>query len=552
MKSKITSLFVASLLVAALLISFASALSLSSSSTSLNQNNNQTSLLLTNNNNATQNITLTIPNIVEGSNQVTLVVFPSQINSLAPSATSSITVSATSFPSNLKFGEHSATLTATGIDSTTGSAVSTATSTITYLKSFCKSGENGNSDADLEITRVKVDSTGTDNEIWKPLDEVTIDIKVRNNGDKSVKKVLVELGIFDSNGRNVVGDLNFDTSDNEQYSVGSVSDSTTEDIQFKFTVPADFEEGSYKLAVKAFSDDVGESKICTDTSSDLSNTYFEDISVEKQDDKGKFIALTNIKSDPEEISCGETVLLTLDAFNVGTEDQDQVKITVLSKALNLSSSYEIKNNLNQGDKQTLSFSFTIPEGIENKVYSLELFSQYDYRSGSAEYRQKSDSSVIFPLKVIGCSVTPSAPKVIATISASLDSEAKAGQPLKVKSIITNAGSSSATFAIGASGFDSWATLDSISQRIITLGSGESKEVDFVFTIGDSVSGDQSFVIQVASGANIETREVAVNIAAKSSGFAFNFGDSTLIWVIGIVNVLLIILIIVVAVRISRR
>jgi hypothetical protein len=411
----------------------------------------------------------------------------------------------------------------------------------------------------LSISNVDINSNGDKDEEWKYLDQVTIDVDVENlNNDDSIENVQVELALFDSQGKNAIKDLDFSNKDEEKIDLGDIGDGNEETATFEFKVPADVNSGNYKLAIKAYSKKSGESSECTDTSSDFDNTLYQKIEVKKEDDSGKFIAFDNIRLNPIEATCGDRVTLDTDVWNVGEDDEDQVKVNLRSSELKVDDFYEIRSDLNQGDKDKASFSFDVPEGLTDKVYSLLLSSEYDYRNG--EYRDQSDDDTKVGLKIVGCSgssggnggtggTTGSAVR----ISASLDSDAVAGQPLKVTATIRNSGTSTGTFIVGASGYEDWASLNKLSQRILTLDAGESQDVTFTFDVDGDASGEQSFTVEVQAGDKVETREVAVNIGSGSgAGVGSLFQGNSLIWVIGIINVILIILIIVVAARVARR
>jgi uncharacterized membrane protein len=183
---------------------------------------------------------------------------------------------------------------------------------------------------------------------------------------------------------------------------------------------------------------------------------------------------------------------------------------------------------------------------------MQLSSSYDYRSGS--YRQESDKSEDFALKVIGCGNVPASGSRTASITARLDSDAKPGQEMTVRATITNLASQYSSFVISATDYESWAELSSISDRIVGLNPGESKEITLKFNVNREASGTQTFAIEAKNGNNVESRDVEVNLGAASAGGlgGINLGNNGLIWVIGAINVILIILIIIVAVRISRR
>ncbi|MAE49541.1 hypothetical protein CMI48_01800 [Candidatus Pacearchaeota archaeon] len=443
------------------------------------------------------------------------------------------------------FGTHTVTVTAN--DSTAG-LVSTTTYNID--KTFCSNGpQGGNLSLDININN-KGDSSGDDEE-WFILDQIEVEVKVDNDGNDKVKDVRVELGLFDTSGTNDINDLDFDNSDKEEIDLGDISDDKDDTATFIFDVPADFDDGSYKLAVKTFSDQEGESVICTDSSTDLNKDFFEEITVSREDDEGKFIAFNKIRFEPSESTCGDTVSMTLDVVNIGDEDQDQVKVSVVNKELDIDLFREIKTDLDQGDEDTISFSFQVPQDAKDKTYVLELDAEYDYRPRDDEYRDSLDDEEKIPFNVIGCSATSgSSTTQAASISAALDSnsEAKAGQPLTVKATISNLNSEATSFVIDAKNFESWGTLGSISDRVLTLQSGETKDVLITFNVNPEASGQQTFTVQTQAGSQLDSRSVAVNIA----GSGLSVGGNNTLWVIGIINVVLIILIIVVAVRLSNR
>lgn len=331
--------------------------------------------------------------------------------------------------------------------------------------------------------------------------------------------------------------------------IGSLSSSDRDTATFTFTVPADFEINNYKLAVKTYSDRDGESVECSDTSSDLdgSGQFYQPVSVERQDDDGKYITFDKIKVVPSEATCGDTVGLTFDTLNVGDSDQNRVKVKVYGKELKVDTYSEIKTSFDMGEKKSMSFSFTVPAGLKDGTYNVELSSEYDYRSDT--YKKQSDDVVKVPIKVIGC--TPVSTK-LASVSAVLSSEAVAGKEMVVTVAVRNLGADVNTFAVDATGYSSWATLSSVSGNVLTLSPGDAREVIFKFNVNSDASGAKTFTVNAATGSSVEAKEVTVNLAEKASGFSFDMSGNGILWVIGIVNVILIIIIIIVAVRVSRR
>ena len=449
------------------------------------------------------------------------------------------------------FGGETVEMTATADDGTTSGMVS-----MTVEGSFCEAGSVG---GDLEITNVKVSNTGEGkDDNWKLLDTIEVEIDFENSGNDDLEDIFIEVGLFDSSGKNQISDLEFEEADEEEFDYGDLDEGDDDTVTFKFKVPVDFEDGKYKLTVKVYSDKSGEDVQCTDTASDFDeNDKYMLIDVERESDEGSFIAFDEIEFTPVEATCGDRVTMTLDVYNIGDEDQDQVKITLKNTVLGIDEFVEIRTNLDQGDKETISFDFVMPSDAEDKFYALTLSAEYDYNRGT--YREELDEDVDVQLRVIGCGTgsgtgTGSADK-IAIIIASLDSDgAVAGGEIIIKATITNLKPQRTAFAVDALGYQSWATLDDISPRIVDLAEGESKDVFLTFVVDEDVEGERSFDIEVKDGlGGSETREIALNIEGSSaSGVGFDFGDNAFLWVIGAVNVILVILIIVVAVRVARR
>ena len=476
---------------------------------------------------------------------VTLLLNPSSIPYLFNSTTY-LNVSLVSTDSTVKtFLSYPITLTAFAVNSSNANDNSSNTATFHFLKTFCS---NGPTPSNISISNVAISNTGDKKDTWRPLDTVTIEVEVRNDGDSTVGNVYAEIGLFNTAGDNKIRSMDFaNSNDEERIEIGSMSKNSKETATFEFTVPADFDTADYKLAVKTYSRKLGESVQCDDNADDLSDTNYESISVEKQTDDGKYIAFDNIKTVPTEATCGDTVGLTFSTINVGDVDQSRVKINAFSKDLKLDTFSEIKTDFNQGDKKSMSFSFQVPAGLKDGTYNVELSSQYDFRTDV--YRKQSSDVVKVPIKVIGC--TPVSTH-LSSISAALSSDAVAGKEMTVTATIRNIGTDTNTFAVDTTGYSSWATLSSISGNVLSLAPGDSRDVIIKLNVNGDATGSKTFTITSTTGSNVETKDVAVNLAAKSSGFALDMSGNGVLWIIGIVNVLLIVIIIIVAVRVSRR
>ena len=435
------------------------------------------------------------------------------------------------------FGSNQVTITATP---SSGSAKIAA---YAIDKSFCSAGTVG---TNLIIENVDLTTDGEDDTEWMPLDTVTVDVTVENKGTVNIEDVTVEIGLFDSAGVNVIGDVDFVGKGDEKVDRGRISDDSQEDASFEFKIPADFEDGSYKLAVKAFSENLLEINACDGDSSDMNKNFYQEISVERDEDNP--IVVKDIVLSQSTASAGDEITAKFKVYNVGTNDEDQVRVNILSTALGINTYQEIRSDLNVGDSESLELTFTVPSAVKSGNAIITFSTDYDYDSGDEEpYGESSQDTWSVTLNVVG---EPTEESLKVGVSAKLQSEAEAGEPLIVSATITNNEASKMTFVIDAKSFSDWAELDSISEKIITLDAGASKDIEFTFNVNKDASGENTFTVETLSGEKIAQKEVSVEIEGSSSLFSKLKGNS-LIWIIGAINVILIALIIVIAVKLSK-
>ena len=79
-----------------------------------------------------------------------------------------------------------------------------------------------------------------------------------------------------------------------------------------------------------------------------------------------------------------------------------------------------------------------------------------------------------------------------------ESAKKLSNMVHLLSTITNLQSQRSTFVVGASSFQSWATLTGISERVLQLNPGESKDITFTFEVNKDEKGEQTFSIETIS------------------------------------------------------
>ncbi|MDD5193435.1 MAG: putative S-layer protein [Candidatus Nanoarchaeia archaeon] len=502
--------------------------------------------------NANSNSKLTMSNPVlqinDGKNHyLTVTLDPSSLNSLDMNSGATQRINANVVvDSGFVFDIKTYTfpdITLFAIDPVNSSLNETEKVSLNFLKTFCKYGENG---TDLSITDFQVSNNDGDDTEWSPLDEITVDVEVTNEGTEKISSVYVEFGLYDVNGKNIVNNL--DDLNNKKIKLGSIDEGDDKKASFTFKVPVDFKEENYKLVVKTYKD---ENTLCVSQSSALSNTYYEAITGARETDENKQLVVDNIIITPSPAQCGDKVQISGNVVNIGDTDyEDQVKVTLYNKDLGINLEQVIREDFDQGDSSPVDFEFDVPESVKEKSYDLEFRVWYDYDSDDETYSIGSDK-IIQPIVIQGNCKTTVTDTANARITAELDSEtpeAVAGKQIIINANLKNTGSVETEYTISVSGNTAWSSLVSVTPQKITLAPGDSKDVSIVLTLDPTAEGDKEFTVKAVYGAKTTEQKVALSIVSSGAGsqaFAEHIKANWFIYLIVLVNIILIIAIIVV-------
>jgi hypothetical protein len=466
-------------------------------------------------------------------------------------ATSTITVATVADYDEIKIGE---SYTGNIVLTQQSPGTDTVTIPVTFIGSFCSDGEvSVGNNKDLEITDVKIDNNDGDDDEWSPRDEIEIEVEVSNNNDDDkIKDVFVEIGLFDSNGKNVIKDM--EDLDDEEIDLGSIRDRDEDTAVFTFTIPADFEDDNYRLVIKAYSDDLKQENECTSESSDLSDDFFEAIDGEREEDEENHIIFDNIKITPNPAQCNEKVQLTGEIFNIGDEDyEDQVRVTAVSEGLGINTEQIVREDFDQGDSELIDFEFDIPASTEEKLYFIEFRTYYDYDDDDDTYDIVSDDAFTTTLRVAGnCNVQ----STNAEITANLDSETPSAVPGKqviINAKVRNTGDIATSYTVSVLGNSGWSSLSSIEPRTLNLLPGESRDVSIALAVNADATGDNELTIRATYGEKVTDQRVVLTVSEEGAStgsadmgpFVGHLKDNWFIYLIILVNIVLIVAIILV-------
>lgn len=526
MKTKTFSLTIAGLLAVALLLSFAGASISLSSVGGLSQTESSFDVEVTSN--ETELITLSVAPIEYGGKTIT---FTSTSQSVTNDTATTFTVGYT-IESGFEFElgqDYTSTLTAEGSISSENS-----TQTIEFEDpDYCEYNDEGNLDLSIDDIDT-ISGYGDDDDYWYLGDEVRITLELENNGNEDIEKLEIEWCLFDEENNECVlddeeGDLDVDEDD-------------TENVEFTiFLDPEEFDADSedYTLYVRA----TGE--VQDDNDTDTCSSDFDSIDINIEDD---FVVLTDIEFR-ETVSCGANLLISGEAWNIGSDDQEDVMIFVYNQDLGISEEFEM-GDIDSLESESFEFTIEIPSDAEEKTHNIKL-QVYDDDNEIFENKEDDKSEETLVVEISGgCYGTPSA-----SISGEVLQEGRVGDELVLEISLTNTGEKSATYNLKASGFSEWAESADFSLSNVVAGPGQEVSAELTFMIKEDVEkGDYTFNIEaISADETVSTQmfEVSIEKGFWNWNLDWDLGDNWYIWLIIGLNVLLVFIIIIVAIRVSR-
>jgi len=528
MKNKTLSLFIAGIFAFVFLMSFASALTLSSSSLTFNDNNSKT-ITVTNNVSAINYD----PSFTIG----TIEFFVSLNETLA----GVLTITPQDNIKDLDFNKEYSGSFLVWDDISEKKTVTVKVSN----SDFCKYSDINY--LNIEISDWSVAGYGDDDE-WFPLDTIEIEVEIENSNNHDLENVEIEWGLYDEENEQWL----FEVDDEDEFDLDEDEDET---ITFSFTLDKsvdldDFEDlldtGNIKLYVRATGTVDDSSSSYNNEKTCVYDTENFEVIIEKD-----FVILKNLEM-PNSISCNSQLQISGEVWNIGSKDQDDIEVKIVIPDLDIEEYIEIEELKKDFDKEEFSLTLELPEDVQAGSYTIKFFVLDE--DGDIYEADNDDELSTFSqtFTVVGdCS----AAKV--KVNATLYEGGKAGQPLTVKATLTNTGAKSATYLINIAGYNGWADSYELSQSSVTINSGNSADVLITFNTKKGIQGDQLFTLDVLSDSQlIASQPVSVPIEGSSgflgiTGFAINEGN-WYVWGIILLDIIFVIVIIIIAVRIARR
>lgn len=384
------------------------------------------------------------------------------------------------------------------------------------------------------IVTLKVDDSRLDNKDewdWKPLDNIEVEMELRNIQEEDIDYEVVRLYFYQS-GDEVSYKVVTDEDDLENDL--SVDKGDRETLILNFQVDGQVQDDNYD--VYAYVED--ENGQC----------YAKKVDTVNIDKNSQQIVVKEVEAD-KSVSCGQTVDLTARIANIGKKDQDQVKVIIYNKDLGLNMFKELEN-VDEGDTANAFFTFTIPQNAKEQNYRIQVSTEYDYDDRDENYDEISDSDddLSYTLSVLGGCIDLSRP----TISANLKSSAVVGEEMVVEVSIKNNAATSTSYVVSVDGYSSWADSLNIEDTTLSASAGQSTSTEIKLT--PTEQGQQTFNIKVVYNGEIIEQAVTVKVSNTQSAFSnvFSGGSLTSYLVTGILILLILIVIVFVIKAIASK
>ena len=409
--------------------------------------------------------------------------------------------------------------------------------------------EGYDEDGDLEISDFDINNNGegSDDE-WQYLDQIEIEVEIENtNNDDDVEDVEVMIVIFDDkiedSGSDVTND--FDISDEILTGIGRLRDGDQETVTFTIDeVPADLEDGTYYMYIMVY-EDGNEDEQCI---SEIDSTdYYFQFTVESVDyDESIVVRGAELETQINTYCDHKNLEISIPIYNLGEDEEEKILVNLYNSELGIDK-YATIDDLDNGDKEVLTFFVDIPSELTKERYDLDIIVSFDWDDEEDDndplsYDEEISETSI-RLNILSCAIA--AP----SITASLESSTEIGQNLIVKTTITNNGDTN-DFVIAPMGFESWANLVSVTPGTATIASGDSQEV--IITLSPKESGAQTFRISTIVDGETYNQPVSVRIAEEPGMFSgLGLSGLPLYLAVGI-GILLVLVLLALIVRVARR
>jgi len=257
--------------------------------------------------------------------------------------------------------------------------------------------EEGNVDEDnLEIKSIIDKNSDIENQWeWEPSKKVELLVDIENK-DYTIEEYETELILLDKNGEEV----SFAEDPEKVKKERIIEEDNSIEIEFDFNIKNTINEGTYYLYAKVYARE--DTDICTSLKAKKLGSP-KKITIKKDDHN---VIVTSVDG-PEELEGGQSGTYTATLTNLGSKNEEKVKIMLYNSKLDINIQEEI-TNLEVGEEKQMTFEITIPESIESTTTKLRFSTEfrYDERTNYFEQISADEDDIQFLLKLTPMQIIP--------------------------------------------------------------------------------------------------------------------------------------------------
>ncbi|MBD3262898.1 putative S-layer protein [Candidatus Woesearchaeota archaeon] len=334
-----------------------------------------------------------------------------------------------------------------------------------WIKEICDDGS-------LVIDEVEIDDNTGDDDQTEPGDKLDIEFEINNKLTEDIDDVDIEVWIEDEDGDEVAEEV--------ETEINTIDSKDHEDAEVTLQIEPDVDKGTYYLVIEAKGED--------EDNEDRCDVYYEEIKIEKEDHR---LLIDSVTFVPSEVKCGGQLEVSTKLYNVGEEDQDDVKLKVILNDLNVEESTQ-EFELDDGDDVVKKLMLDIPKSTEAGEYFLEVVATFNDGDDTA-------ASEMIPFTVTcdseeeGELISGASVLEAETTKASAD----IGETIKFTTILTNNGETATTYTISLNDVSAWAE-SIVEPSTITLAPGSEIPV-YVYITPKSASTHTAILSVYADG-----------------------------------------------------
>jgi hypothetical protein len=341
-----------------------------------------------------------------------------------------------------------------------------------------------------------LDITYEDDEDYYRTDEVEIKITIENtnNDDEKVSSIDVTL---------MIPELKIDESASK-FSLSEEGDE--KELTFTFEIDEKAESGDYPIYIFVSAD--SEDDNGNDFDIDMYD-YGEILSVNVEDDD---LIVESITFDENDYEVGDTVTAKVNVRNIGTDEQEDVRVRFKCTDVGYSELSEIYDKDLKSNKEKLfTFIFDIPSTAKAGSYLCNAEIMYDGSNGQADDDDVSEHMIDnVALEIVGedgIDTTDAQALITGTTTATVS----ANDAVKFTLNLENKGTGLITYTIKAEGYSDWADAR-IEPAELTIPAGSSVPFYTYITPKDGATGLNSATVSAyVDGVNVASKAITVTV-----------------------------------------